>query len=135
MDRAAPVDALRAGELADASLRVDDVELAMLAAFVGGDEALHHLGGGNARAQQLEAPPAVVRVDERLSGERADAAFRVRAEGADREEARRDRDAERTAGVAGDDRPGHGRGSYRGRFGYSAAISSAAIPATPAGSA
>jgi hypothetical protein len=110
-ERSAPVDALRAGVLADAPLRVDDVQLAVLAPFVGGDEALRHLGGGNARAQELEPLFSVVRVDQRLGGERADAAFRVRAERADREEARRDRNAERAARVARYDRPRHGRRS------------------------
>ena len=109
-DRAAPVDAAFPGVLGDAAGGVDDVELALLAPFVGGDEAPHHGLGRQAFAQQLQSLGAVMRIDERLGRERADPALGVRAQGADGEEARRDRDPERAArGIARDDRPGHGR--------------------------
>ena len=94
--------------LADAAGGVDHVELALVAALVGRGEALHHLGRGNAFAQQRQSLSAVMRVDERLGRERADAAFRVRAQRACGEETRRDRHSESaTAAVACDDGPGH----------------------------
>ncbi len=61
--------------------------------------------------KELQALPSVVRVDEGLGRERADAAFGVRAQGACGEEARRDGDAKRAARIARDDRPCHGRRS------------------------
>ena len=96
--------------LTDSALVVDDVQLAVVPPFVGRGEHLHHVGRRDAGAQQVEAVPAVVGIDERLGAEGAHAAFGVRAEGAHREESRSDRHAERAALVAGDDRPGHGRG-------------------------
>jgi hypothetical protein len=71
--------------LTDAPGSVDDVELALLAAFVGRDEAAHHRLRGQAFTQQPQSLGAIVRIDERLGRERADAAFGVRAEGADGE--------------------------------------------------
>src|SRR6185503_6140801 len=107
--RAAPVDALPAGVLADAAGGIDHMELALLAAFVGRGQAPDDFRRGNAVSQQLEALRPVVRVHQGLGRERADAALRVRAERADGEEARRDRHAEGAArGIARDDRPGHG---------------------------
>jgi hypothetical protein len=108
----APVDALPAGVLADAAGAVDHMHLALLAAFVGRDEALHHLGRRHAVAQHGEALRSVVRIHQRLRREGADATLGVRAERADREEARCDPDAERAGrGVARYDRPSHRRGS------------------------
>src|SRR5258706_1159434 len=107
-ERAAPVDALLPGVLADHAACVDDMELALLATFVRRDEAFHGLGCTHAGAQELEALPSVVRIHQRLGGKRADAATHMRAERARGEEARRDGDAECAARVvAGDDRPRH----------------------------
>src|SRR4051812_5050649 len=107
-DRAAPFDALRAGVLPDASGRVDDVELAVVPTIVRGRRPFHRLGRRQARAQQLEATRSVVRVDERLGRERADAALGMRTERARREEPRGDRDSEGAArGISSDDRPCH----------------------------
>jgi hypothetical protein len=96
-NRPAPVDAGGPRVLADAARCIDDVELPVLAPFVRRREPLHHLRGGHPRAKQLESLPAVMRIDQRLRRERADAALRVRAQGADREEAGRDGDAEGAA--------------------------------------
>src|SRR5207302_7419305 len=96
-ERPAPVDAALPGVLADATRAVDDVQLALVAALVRCDQAPHHLGSGHALAQQLQTLSSVVRVDEGLGRERADAAFGVRTQGAGGEEARRDGDAERAA--------------------------------------
>ena len=59
--------------------------------------------------EQVERRRAVERIEQRLAGDRADAAPGVRAEGADREEPARDRDAEPAFVVAPQDRPCHGR--------------------------
>src|SRR5688572_5220323 len=99
-DGAAPLDAACAGVLADPAFRIDDVQLPMVAAFVGRGEVAHDLGRGHACAQQIEPVLAVEGVDQRLRGKRTDAALGVRAERADREEARRDCDPERAALVA-----------------------------------
>jgi len=110
-DRACPIDTFRAGVLPDPADGIDDVELAVLASFVGRSEAFYDLGCGNAGAQELERPTRIERVDERLCAERAGAAFGMRTQRADGEEPRRDGDAERAARIARNDRPGHGRGS------------------------
>src|SRR5436190_6595709 len=105
---AAPVDALTSGVLAEAAVGIDDVQLALLAAFVGCGEALHHLGCRHAGPQERKALGAVVRIDEGLGGERADTALRVRAERAGGEKAGGDGDAERAArAIARNDRPRH----------------------------
>src|SRR4051794_34980638 len=52
-EHAAPIDALGAGVLPDAAGGVNQVELAMVAAVVGGRHAFHHLGRAHAGAQQL----------------------------------------------------------------------------------
>src|SRR6266850_1306149 len=107
-DGAAPLDAARAGVLPDAAIGIDDVELALLAAFIRRGQALDDLCSWDAGAQELEALAAIVRVDQRLGRERADAALRMRAERAGGEEARRDGDAERAARrIARDDGPRH----------------------------
>src|SRR5438067_13270398 len=54
-ERAAPLDARRARVLADAALDVDDVELALLASFIRGGQALDHFGRRDSRAQENEA--------------------------------------------------------------------------------
>src|SRR5437660_8038266 len=108
-ERAAPVDAGRARVLAHAALDVDDVELALLASFIRGGQALDHFGRRDSRAQELEALGSVVRIDQRLGRERTDAASCMRAQRASCEEARRDGDAERAARrIARDDGPRHG---------------------------
>jgi len=94
--------------LPDAAIGIDDVELALLAAFIRRGQALDDLCSRDAGAQQLEALAAIVRVHERLGRERADAALRMRAERAGGEEARRDGDAECAAPrIARDDGPRH----------------------------
>jgi len=108
-DRAAPVDAACPGVMADAPFGVDHVQLAMGAAFVRRSKAPHDLIGGNPFAQQREALRAVVRIHEGLGRERADAALGVGAQGADREEAGRDADAEGARSrITRDDGPRHG---------------------------
>src|SRR5574341_1295510 len=102
--RPAPIDAFRAGVLADAALGIDDVQLAMVAALVGRGQVLDQLRRGHARAQQVEPVPAVEGIDQRLRRERAHAALGVRAERADGKKARRDRDPERPVRIARDDR-------------------------------
>ena len=73
----------------------------MLAAFVRTRQALDDFRRRYAGAQELESPLSVMGIDQRLRGQRADAARGVRAERADGEEPRRDGDAEGAArGIA-----------------------------------
>src|ERR1700680_1806758 len=89
-------------------LGVHDVQLAMIAARIGGNENLDGFRSGFTRAQQIESLDAEERIDQRLRRDRADARGDMRHQGPDREEPRRYRNAELSAApVAGDDRPGH----------------------------
>jgi len=73
------------------------MQLPVLASFIRSGEALDDLGRGHAAAQEIESLPAVVGVDQRLRGKRADPARGVRAERADGEEAGGDGYAEGAA--------------------------------------
>src|SRR5688572_1466824 len=65
-DRARPIYASGPSVLADAPGGIDDMELAMLAPFIGRGEALDDFRRRNAGAQELQSPARVERVDERL---------------------------------------------------------------------
>ena len=58
---AAPVDAQRAGVRGAAPASIDQVELAMLAAFVAGDQPCDGIGRGNALLEQVESARTVAR--------------------------------------------------------------------------
>ena len=102
---AGPVVALGAGERRAAPGRVDDAELALLAAVVGRRQPLDDLVGRGAAAEELEAVRPVARVRVGLGRDRADVRRRPRHDRADGEELRLRRDAP-LAGVevAGADR-------------------------------
>ncbi|GCC43656.1 hypothetical protein chiPu_0027972, partial [Chiloscyllium punctatum] len=92
----------------DAALAVHDMHLPALAAAVGCEQRRDHVMRALSLAQQREAVDAVIRIDQRLCRDGADPGCNVRHQRADREEPRRDGDAELAGGaVAGDDRPGH----------------------------
>jgi hypothetical protein len=112
---AAPVDAQRAGVAGAAAALIDQVELAMLAAFVAGDQACDGIGRGNAPLEQVESGRTVTGIDQRLRRQRADAAACVRTQGADGEKAAGNGNAERPIRIPRDDRPGHGSLRARGR--------------------
>ncbi len=98
-----------------ASASIDQVELAMLAAFVAGYQACDGIGRGNALLEQVESERTVTGIDQRLRRQRADSAARVRTKGADGEKAARYGNAERPVRIARDNRPGHGSLRARGR--------------------
>ena len=86
----------------------------MVAAVVGGRQALDHLGGGEALREQREPVGPVTRVRVRLRRDRADAGPRPRDDRADGEELRLRRDAPLPGvEVAGGDRVGRDDGLHR----------------------
>jgi hypothetical protein len=95
----------------DPAFRVMDVELALRGAGIRLHQMFDHGLRGHSLAQQPHAAIAPERVRQSLRGERADAAFAVRTDRADREELARDRDAVGAARIARDDGPRHGRSS------------------------
>src|SRR5208282_574972 len=112
--RPAPADAIPPAMLGDAAAAVDQVELAMLAALVGADEAAHDLLGLDLGREELEAVRSEQRIDEGLRGKRPNPAPRMGAERADGEEAGGDGDTESTGfRVVRHDRPGHGGVLFR----------------------
>jgi hypothetical protein len=94
---------------------IDQVELAMIAAFVAGDQPCDRIGRGDASLEQVESGRTVAGIDQRLRRQRADAAARVRTQGADGEKAAGHGNAERPIRIARDDRPGHDNLRARGR--------------------
>ena len=87
--------------------RVDDAELAVLAAVVGRRQPLDHLGRAQPLGEQREPVGAVARVRVGLRRDRPDTRLRPRHDRADREELRLRRDAPlRRLEVAGGDRVG-----------------------------
>ena len=89
----APVDAARAGMHRDAAVRVMHVKLALLGARIRLGQMIDHGLRRHPLAQQAHAAIAPERVRQRLRGQRADAAFAMRTDRADREELAGDRDA------------------------------------------
>src|SRR3954447_21881663 len=103
----APVDTALAGMDRDAASRVVHVKLALFGAGVGLRHLIDHRLRRHALAQQPHAPITPERVRQRLCGQRADAAFAMRADRADGKELAGDRDAVGAGGIARDDGPGH----------------------------
>ena len=108
---AGPVHALRAGEAGAASVRVDDAELAVVAAVVGGGQARDDLLGGQSLAEECKAVRAVAGVRVRLGRDRSHVWLRPRHDRADGEKLRLRRDTPlaclevaRGDRVGGDDR-------------------------------
>src|SRR5882672_298822 len=93
----APVDAVRAGMHRNAALRVMDMELALLRAGVRLHQMLDHRLRGHSLAQEPHAAIAPKRIGQSLRRERANAAFAMWADCADREELARDRNPIGTA--------------------------------------
>ena len=90
------------------AVAIHDVELAMIAPRIGGDEGPHRGGGGMPCAQQLETVHAEKRIDQRLGRDRTGARSDVGNERADGKELRCNRNAEFPAlALARDDGPGH----------------------------
>ncbi len=81
----------------DAALGVVHVKLALLGARIRLRHMIHHGLRRHALAQQAHAAIAPERIGQRLRGQRADTAFAMRTDRADREELARDRDAEGAA--------------------------------------
>ena len=130
----APVDASRAGVRRGAALRVHDVELPMIASGICGDQGPDRFGGGFALAQQRQAVDAEERVDQRLGRDCADPRGDVRHQRPDREEFRRDRNAEFSGiFVAGDDRPGQEISPRAGAVQFGPERAGIAIPPPLAG--
>ena len=108
-DMPAPVDAVLAGMRRDAALRIHDVELPAFAAVIGreqcGDDVVRRCLPSRSSPHAVDA---VIGIDQRLCRDAADAGGDMRHPCADREEFRRDRDAELAgSAVPCDDRPGH----------------------------
>ena len=95
----------------DAPMRVDEMQLPVLTACVLLCQQTDHFGGRRALRKQRETRLGIKGIDERLRRQRADAASRVRAQDADREETTRNGNAERAIGVVRKERPGHRRWS------------------------
>ena len=92
----------------DTAAGIHDVQLPALAAAIRRDQGVDDLAGAASLAQQFYAVDAVIRIDQRLRRDAADVGGDMRHACADREEFRRDCDAELAGGiVSGDDRPSH----------------------------
>ena len=108
-DLAAPGDALGAGMRGDCAARVLQMDLARLAAGIGGEQQVHHDLRRHALAQQAQAACAKGGIDQGLGGQCTDAAVGMGAERADRKKPRGDRHTKGTRKrVTRNDRPGHG---------------------------
>ena len=92
----------------DAALGVMHVKLALLGTAIRLGHVIDHGLRRHSLAQQAHTAITPERVRQRLRRERADAAFAVRTDRADREELACDRDAEGAAWIARDDGPCHG---------------------------
>jgi hypothetical protein len=90
-------------------LGVDQVELAVLATGIVGQERFQDLCRTDALLQERESARTVEGVDQRLRRERSHAAVGVGAKGADREKSAGDDDAQRTVRITRDNRPRHWR--------------------------
>ena len=126
-EMAAPLDAALAGEGGRLAVRRSRCSWRCARPGVGVGQGPGHVDRRPAFGEQVERRRTVERIEQRLGGDRADAAPRVQAERADREEAARDRDAEPAFVVAPEDRPCHGRKCV-GRERPRAPCSRAAIP-------
>ena len=104
---AAPLDAALAGVGGRRAACAEQVQLALGAARVGVGQGAGDVGRRPALGEQVEAGRPVERIEQRLARDRADAAPGVRAQGADREKAAGDRDAEPAFVVAPEDGPCH----------------------------
>src|SRR5712664_4274516 len=104
----APVDAIASGMRGHTAAGVQDVQLPAFVAAIRCNQGFDDITGAAAFAQQLQAVDAVIRIDQRLRRDAAEAGGDMWHACADREETCRYRYTE-LAGhvVAGDDRPGH----------------------------
>ena len=104
----APIDAALSGMGGDAALRVDHMDLAVVAARIRGDDRGDNLFRAGALFQEAQAVGAVKNIDQCLGRDRADARFEMRRQRTNGKEARGNRNPELPGIlIARDDRPGH----------------------------
>src|SRR3954471_10432127 len=114
----APIDACLARMRRDCAVAIDKVKLTVIPAFVLADDARHDLRSGNTLGEQIQGFRTIVRIDEGLGADDADAGAPMGAVRADGEEPAGHRDAEGAVRVPRDDGPGHARddSKKKGRF-------------------